>query len=82
MESSSVVEDAKQSGSSYLNIILMAIVTHIIFVCCVYGIWTATGDLINSDWVGCYSKIFMVFILFIPFATSKVITLNRLFYKI
>ncbi len=82
MESNSVAEDSKQSGSSYLNIILMAVVTHIIFVCCVYGIWTATGDLMNMDWVGCLSKIFLVFMLFIPFATSKVITLNRLFCRI
>jgi 4-hydroxybenzoate polyprenyltransferase len=82
MESSSVVEDAKQSGASYLNIILMAIVTHIIFVCCVYGMWTATGDLMKSDWTGCVSKILFVFMLFIFFATTKTMTLNRLFDRV
>jgi hypothetical protein len=82
MESSSVVEDGKQSSSSYLNIILMALVTHIIFVCCVYGIWSATGDLMSSDWTACFSKVFLVFMLFIPFAMSKIITLNRLFCRV
>ena len=82
MRNSTATEQISQGGSSYLNIILMAIVTHIIFICCVYGMWSATGDLMKSDWVSCFSKILMVFILFIPFAASKTITLNKLFYRI
>lgn len=77
--SSPTTEEPKLNSSSYFGIMLMVIVTHIIFSCCVYGIWTATGDMMKSDWFSCFSKITIVGALLVPFATSKAITLNRLF---
>jgi len=81
MRSFSVPEETKQR-SSYAGIALLAVTTNIIFFCCVYGVWTATGDLMKSDWAGCLFRIFLVFILFIPFAVSKTLTLNKAFDRL
>jgi hypothetical protein len=64
------------------RVALMAIATHIIFSCAVYGIWTATGDMIGADWGSCMIKVSIAMLLLIPFAISKTATLNGLFERV